>query len=337
MDAAPGPPPPRGRWRRRRRPRRTERRRRRAWSMEAPSMETPIGPARAMAALGASTNPAPRPGAGRSLGGERPSPNACPPRRRGCGRRARTPRRRPPGFRSHCFSRARWRGEHLYTRTDVRRAARPAGWAAFRRSASVSHPHVRRFCSRRLARNDVPRRDERPTRWTSSSCTRRSCPRQLARAAVHRLGVFKTALGEVRARPEAASSCAWSRKGSSTRGARPWRCSRRACCSWWTRARCSARTASPSGWPSCSARRRRRRPPPPPPRGEFHYGASGVREPNWPWAIKVHQGIFHTLMVQKLKAQRAPALPTPEETRARAGGVAHRERAEGAARAAAAG
>ena len=41
-------------------------------------------------------------------------------------------------------------------------------------------------------------------------------------------------------------------------------------------------------------------------------GASGVREPPpWPWAIKVHQGIFHTLMVQKLKAQRAPALPLP--------------------------
>ena len=27
----------------------------------------------------------------------------------------------------------------------------------------------------------------------------------------------------------------------------------------------------------------------------------------------MHQGIFHTLMVQKLKAQRAPALPTPRE------------------------
>ena len=52
--------------------------------------------------------------------------------------------------------------------------------------------------------------------------------------------------------------------------------------------------------------------------GEFHYGASGVREPPpWPWAIKVHQGIFHTLMVQKLKAQRAPALPTPEGNAAR--------------------
>ena len=48
-------------------------------------------------------------------------------------------------------------------------------------------------------------------------------------------------------------------------------------------------------------------------RGEFHYGASGVREPPpWPWAIKVHQGIFHTLVLQKLNAQRAPSLPTPE-------------------------
>jgi hypothetical protein len=48
-------------------------------------------------------------------------------------------------------------------------------------------------------------------------------------------------------------------------------------------------------------------------RGEFHYSATGVREPPpWPWAIKVHQGIFHTLMMHKQKAQRAPAPATPE-------------------------
>ena len=57
----------------------------------------------------------------------------------------------------------------------------------------------------------------------------------------------------------------------------------------------------------------------------------GVREPPpWPWAIKVHQGIFHALTTQKLKAQRAPALPTPE------GNAAHEQavsRVEGALKA----
>ena len=73
-------------------------------------------------------------------------------------------------------------------------------------------------------------------------------------------------------------------------------------------------------------RRRRRRTA----AGEFHYGVTGVREGRaWPWAIKVHQGIFHSLMVQKHKAQRAPALPTPEgKRRSRTGGVAHRGRAK---------
>ena len=52
-------------------------------SMEAPSMETPT-PARAMAALGASSNPprGPPPRRGEARW-RRPSPNACPPRRRG--------------------------------------------------------------------------------------------------------------------------------------------------------------------------------------------------------------------------------------------------------------
>ena len=56
-----------------------------------------------------------------------------------------------------------------------------------------------------------------------------------------------------------------------------------------------------------------------------------MREPPpWPWAIKVHQGIFHALTTQKLKSQRAPALPTPE------GNAAHEQavsRAEGALKA----
>ena len=56
----------------------------------------------------------------------------------------------------------------------------------------------------------------------------------------------------------------------------------------------------------------------------------GGANPPWPWAIKVHQGIFHALTTQKLKAQRAPALPTPE------GNAAHEQavsRVEGALKA----
>ena len=168
-------------------------------SMEAPSMETPT-PARAMAALGASSNPPPRGGA--RLGG-RPSPNACPPRRRGaaaCANAADAHR-----VSEATVSHAPGGGERLYTRTDVRRAARPAGWAAFRaarlRRESPARPAS--FVSRRGARRDV-----RPEPHARLGGPHRRAPAvpahaQLARAAVHRLGVFKTALGEVRARPEA--------------------------------------------------------------------------------------------------------------------------------------